>query len=196
MGHPRPLFRVFQIFKKHYNFTTNTCEKCPSSIQYWDLNPQPSGHESLPITTRPGLRPKVGVESLPETLLWNGQRKPSLLSDSKAKSNDKMHLRCQLQLCHLSLYLCPCDFFFLSIIRSFSLFLSFFLSLSSVWGCTASSWPPPIRAGTWNASSPWLLVLPRCGYGNWLTFEWFWAQILILDTRLTHTRDLVANTGC
>ena len=32
-------------------FTTNICEKCPSSIQCRDLNPQPSEGESLPITT-------------------------------------------------------------------------------------------------------------------------------------------------
>ena len=41
---------------KHYNFTTDLCEKCPSSIQYWDLNPQPSAGQSHPITTRPGLQ--------------------------------------------------------------------------------------------------------------------------------------------
>ena len=34
---------------------TNICEKCPSSIRFWDSNPQPSGHEPPPLTTRPGL---------------------------------------------------------------------------------------------------------------------------------------------
>ena len=38
-------------------FTTNQCEKCPSSIQCWDLNPHPFEHESSPITSRPGLPP-------------------------------------------------------------------------------------------------------------------------------------------
>ena len=127
MGHPRPLFRVFQIFKKHYNFTTNTCEKCPSSIQYWDLNPQPSGHESLPITTRPGLRPKVGVESLPETLLWNGQRKPSLLSDSQKQWQNALALPvAALPSFTLSLSL----WLFLSLYHSFFLSFSFFFPLS------------------------------------------------------------------
>ena len=32
---------------------------CPSSIQCWDLNPQPHKHELSPITTRPGLQPKM-----------------------------------------------------------------------------------------------------------------------------------------
>ena len=32
-----------------------------SSIRCWDLNPQPSEHESPPITTRPGLPPKENV---------------------------------------------------------------------------------------------------------------------------------------
>ena len=30
---------------------------CQSSIRRWDSNPQPSLHESPPITTRPGLPP-------------------------------------------------------------------------------------------------------------------------------------------
>ena len=38
-------------------FTANMCEKCPSNIQCWDSNPRPLEHESLPITTRPGLPP-------------------------------------------------------------------------------------------------------------------------------------------
>ena len=48
-------FRSFS--NKHYNFYNNICEKCPSSIRYWDLNPRPLGLESPPITTRPGLPP-------------------------------------------------------------------------------------------------------------------------------------------
>ena len=51
-----PLFRLFSVFSnKQYNFTTNICEKNPSSIWCQDSNPQPSERESLPITTRPGL---------------------------------------------------------------------------------------------------------------------------------------------
>ena len=48
-------FRSFQT--NNTTFTTNQCEKCPSSIWSWDLNPQPFIHESSPITTRPGLPP-------------------------------------------------------------------------------------------------------------------------------------------
>ena len=48
---------IFVFSKKHYNFTTNKCEKCPSSLRCWDLNPQPFEHESPPIITRPGLPP-------------------------------------------------------------------------------------------------------------------------------------------
>ena len=36
---------------------------CSSSIQCWDLNPQPLEHESFPITTRPGLPPLIFVFS-------------------------------------------------------------------------------------------------------------------------------------
>ena len=34
---------------------------CPTSIWFWDLNPQPSELESYPITTRPGLRPTFRI---------------------------------------------------------------------------------------------------------------------------------------
>ena len=32
-------------------------KKCPSSIWCSDLKPQPSGHESTPVTITPGLPP-------------------------------------------------------------------------------------------------------------------------------------------
>ena len=44
--------------------TTNTCEKCPSSIQCRDLNPLPSERNSLPITTRPGHGTKILISRL------------------------------------------------------------------------------------------------------------------------------------
>ena len=46
-------------------FTTNTWEKCPSSIQCRDLNPRPSEHDTPPITTRPGLPPLRFLSSIP-----------------------------------------------------------------------------------------------------------------------------------
>ena len=61
MGQPRPLFHLFSSFQTNIIriFTTNKCvKKCPSSIQCWDLNPQPSKHESSPITTSPELPPR------------------------------------------------------------------------------------------------------------------------------------------
>ena len=58
-GQSRPLFNLFLSFQANTTIiTTNICEKCPSSIQCWDLNPRPSGHESPPITTRLGSRPE------------------------------------------------------------------------------------------------------------------------------------------
>ena len=49
---------IFVFSNNHYNFTTNKCEKCPSSIWCWVLNPRPLEHESPPISTRrPGLLP-------------------------------------------------------------------------------------------------------------------------------------------
>ena len=39
-------------------FTTNQCEKCPSSIWHWDMHPQPFEHEWSPINARRGLPPK------------------------------------------------------------------------------------------------------------------------------------------
>ena len=52
----KTLFRLFLSFQTNITiFTTNKCEKCPSSIRSWDSNPQPSEHESPPITTTQGL---------------------------------------------------------------------------------------------------------------------------------------------
>ena len=50
------LFPVyFVISNKRYNFYNKYVKKCPSSMCCWDSNTQPSEHESLPITTCPGL---------------------------------------------------------------------------------------------------------------------------------------------
>ena len=53
---PGLFFHLFLSFQTHITiFTTNQCEKCPSSIRCWDSNPRPLEHEFHPITTRPGL---------------------------------------------------------------------------------------------------------------------------------------------
>ena len=55
-------FYLFSSFQTHITiFTTIKCEKMswPSSIQHWDLNPQPLDSKSPPITTRPGLPPRL-----------------------------------------------------------------------------------------------------------------------------------------
>ena len=57
-ANPGLFFVSFRSFSnKHYIFTTNICEKYPSSIRCRDSNPRPLERESLPITTRPGLPP-------------------------------------------------------------------------------------------------------------------------------------------
>ena len=60
MGQPRPLLLfIFGLFKQiSLQFLQQIyVKKCPSSLQCQDLNPRPSEHEFLPITTRPGLPP-------------------------------------------------------------------------------------------------------------------------------------------
>ena len=59
------IFGLFQTNNKTI-FTTNQCEKCPSSIRCWDLNPRPSKHESHPPSTGPGLPPKYFVFFVPK----------------------------------------------------------------------------------------------------------------------------------
>ena len=53
----RPASNLFVYFwpfqTNNAIFTTNKCEKCPSSIQCWYFNPRPPEHESSPVTTRP-----------------------------------------------------------------------------------------------------------------------------------------------
>ena len=52
-------FRVyFRLFKQTLQFLQQIyVKKSPSCIRCWDSNPQPSVHESPPITTRSGLPP-------------------------------------------------------------------------------------------------------------------------------------------
>ena len=52
-------FRVyFRLFKQTLQFLQQIyVKKYPSSIQCWDLNPQPSGHEPPRITTISVVRP-------------------------------------------------------------------------------------------------------------------------------------------
>ena len=53
-ANPGLFFVYFRSFQTSTTiFTTNQCEKCPSSIWGWDSNPQPLKHELSPITTRP-----------------------------------------------------------------------------------------------------------------------------------------------
>ena len=65
MGQSMPLFVYFLSFQTNNTiFTANQCEKCPSSIQRRDSNPQPFEHETSPITTRPGLPPNLHIVCL------------------------------------------------------------------------------------------------------------------------------------
>ena len=69
MANPGLFFDNFQSFQTNNTiFTTNICEKCPSSIWCRDSNPRPSERESLPITTRPGLPPTFCVSLINEPL--------------------------------------------------------------------------------------------------------------------------------
>ena len=53
-----PFFCLFSSFQTNITIlTTNTCGKCPSSMQCWDSNSRPLEHESPCITTRPGHPP-------------------------------------------------------------------------------------------------------------------------------------------
>ena len=85
MGRTRPLFRLFQSDQSNITiFTTNQCEKCPSSIWHWDSNSQPP-----PLTTRPGLPPK----------LWNLYSGDFV--DNVERASDRVcearHLTCNIQ---------------------------------------------------------------------------------------------------
>ena len=56
MGQPGLFFVYFRSYQTNFTiFTTNNCEKCPSSIRRRESNPRPLVRESLPLTTRPGL---------------------------------------------------------------------------------------------------------------------------------------------
>ena len=57
MGHPRPLLCSFSSFQTNITiFTTNKCEKCPSSIRCWDSNPRTLEPESSPTRAPAQIR--------------------------------------------------------------------------------------------------------------------------------------------
>ena len=61
LANPGPCFIYFRLFKQtslQYLQQINV-KKCPSRIWCWDSNSLPLEHESLPITTRPGLPPTL-----------------------------------------------------------------------------------------------------------------------------------------
>ena len=69
MGHPGIFYCFFWSFQTNSNTicTTIYVKKCPSSIRYRNLNPQPLGCESPAITTRPGLPPSPADSYLEES---------------------------------------------------------------------------------------------------------------------------------
>ena len=64
-ANPSLFYFLFSVFssKYQYNFYNKYVIKCPSSIRYQDLNPQPLEHESPPKTTRPGLPVKYFIRT-------------------------------------------------------------------------------------------------------------------------------------
>ena len=92
MGQSWSLFHLFSSFQTNITiFITNICEKCPSSIWSWDSNPQPSGHESPLITTRPGFLPnKTLLLLLRVNLLWS---KP-VLAEKKLSQYREINWKC------------------------------------------------------------------------------------------------------
>ena len=66
---PQPLYDYFQSFQTIITILQQKyVKKCPSSIWCWDLNPQPSGHESATITPRPGLLTSLSIRIIQKRL--------------------------------------------------------------------------------------------------------------------------------
>ena len=78
MGHLWPLFLYFVFSTTNFTiFTTNQCENAHlPSMRYWDSNPQPSGHESPPITPSAfEVMSWTASQSLPSSI----QQQPNLI---------------------------------------------------------------------------------------------------------------------
>ena len=82
---------IFGLFKQTSItiFTTNQCEKmsCTSRIRCQASNPQPLEHESLPITTKPGLSPTT--ESLSSHTNFLESKIQSCLMSNGKKVGDR-----------------------------------------------------------------------------------------------------------
>ena len=62
MGHTQSLFCIMLpcgLFKHQSNVQQTHVENDCSILQPWDSNSRPLGHESPPVTTRPGLPPRL-----------------------------------------------------------------------------------------------------------------------------------------
>ena len=83
---PRPLFRLFSSFQtNNIILTTNKCEKCPTSIWRQESNSQPSDYKSPPLTTRPGLPPRMTGPFLRTNNVKN------LVSDAWIRTHDLLN---------------------------------------------------------------------------------------------------------
>ena len=72
---PASFSLIFIFSNTHYNFTTNKCENCPSSIRCQDLNSQPLEHG-------PGLPP-----SLDKVKHWNNEQTENERQNDETKKN-------------------------------------------------------------------------------------------------------------
>ena len=77
---------LFLSFQTNITFWQQTnVRKCPSSIRCWDSNPRPLEHESLRVTTRPGLLPSTSffvTAFEPASLIWRKRFSTRAKSDS------------------------------------------------------------------------------------------------------------------
>ena len=99
MGHPRPLFHLFSVFFKQTAIQFLQQINVKNVIQLWcrHSNPQPSDCESHPITTRPGIPPKLINCSMLRAILlpatrvtfWKIQNKPFFDIKNVAKTDAK-----------------------------------------------------------------------------------------------------------
>ena len=80
-GHPRLFFVYFCLFKQVLQSLQQIkVKKCPSSMRCWNSNPQPTEHESPPITTRPGLQPVIDVSCIETFTMFFESQQPHEVS--------------------------------------------------------------------------------------------------------------------
>ena len=104
LGHPRPLFRLFFVFRKRNNpvCTNKNVRNCLCSIQWWDSNSRPLDVILLQQLLDDSLYGKILFSLLQLQCFWQKTLFPTRGFEPENSSNKSWHLKQRLRPLSLS----------------------------------------------------------------------------------------------